>query len=168
METGFTFLIVISFLSYYFYLLSAFFSFRSNRREKRLVNHVTLTVKQELQRYRKQRVCEAASLITVIIALIFITITPFLLIPIWVTPNQYSPLIKNLLWCSLACSILFLTLGALTGNVYWYYDEQKQKWKWFYHCGSGPTDHYWGATLFHYIRPRESNVTNNCAERVNV
>ncbi|CAG2166158.1 unnamed protein product [Oppiella nova] len=95
--------------------------------------------------------------------IILFTITPFLLIPIWVIPNPYSPLIRNVLWLSLLTSVLLMTLAALTGNVYWYYDQRSQKWKWFYHCGKGPEDHYWGATLLHNHRPQKPI---NCNKKV--
>ena len=87
-----------------------------------------------------------------------VTITPFLLIPIWVIPNPYSPLIRNFLWMSMLMTILMMTLAALTGNIYWYYDNKRHKWSWFYHCGKGPKDHYWCATLFHNHKPSKSSA----------
>jgi hypothetical protein len=110
---------------------------------------VALTANQEVQRYRRQCICETISMIIIIIGLILVITTPFLLIPIWVIPNPYSPIIKNFLWLSLGLSALFLALAAMTGNVYWYYDVKSQKWKWFYHCGKGPVDHFWGSTIIH-------------------
>jgi hypothetical protein len=98
--------------------------------------------------------------------LILVTITPFLLIPIWVIPNEYSPLIRNFLWLSLLTSVILLSLAALTGNIYWYYDEKSQKLKWFYHCGKGPSDHYWGATLLHNHKPL--NIKNRANISINV
>ncbi|CAG2111644.1 unnamed protein product, partial [Medioppia subpectinata] len=122
---------------------------------KRSVNLVPLSAQQELKRFKSQRLCECISLITIIFGLLLVTITPFLLIPIWVIPNPYSPLMRNVLCLSLLVSVMLLTLAALTGNIYWYYDQRRQKWKWFYHCGKGPEDHYWGATLLHDHKPQK-------------
>ena len=104
-----------------------------------------------------------------IIFWLLVTITPFLLIPIWVIPNAYSPMIRNFLWLSMLTTVILMTLAALTGNVYWYYDNNCQKWRWFYHCGKGPQGHYWGNTLFRnqkIFRPfakkvRKSNISLN-------
>lgn len=145
-----------------------YFLICSNSDYKRSVNLVTLTNKQELEKYRRQFLYESASLIIIIIAIIFTTITPFLLIPIWVVPNQYSPLIRNLFWMSLSLSVVFLTLGAMIGNIYWYFEEKSQKWKWFYHCGKGPIDHYWGSTIFHSAKPSSKAANKQLNSSINV
>jgi len=103
-----------------------------------------------------------------ILAVIFVCITPFLLIPIWVVPNPYSDLIRNMLGICLILSIALLALAGILGNVYWYFDPSKGKvigpdgrragkWRWYLHCGKGPTDHFWGDTLFSSLSSSSSS-----------
>lgn len=118
----------------------------SNKR--RDVNAVELSAELELSRFRRQFLFECLSLLVITLAVLFITVTPFLLIPIWVIPNEYSVLIRHFLWVALGLCVLFLILAALLGNVYWFFDPLKNKWRWILHCGRGPVDYYWGDVIF--------------------
>ena len=141
-----------------------FFCCRNNY--KRSVNEVQLSEKLEIQRHRRQCLCESISLVIIIIGVIFVILTPMLLIPIWVIPNQYSSLLQILLWVSLGMSMFFLTLAALIGNVYWYYDPTSNKWKWIYHCGRGPEDHYWGSSFYNNQRINKNKPTTSTSINV--
>ena len=112
------------------------------------VNQVKLTPDQELTRFRLQFFCECLSLTTMVLAVIFVIITPFLLIPIWVIPNDYSLLLAHIMGIFILLSVVFLALTGILGNIYWYFDPKKNKWRCMLHCGKGPTDHFWGNTLF--------------------
>jgi len=116
--------------------------------KRRDVDDVPLTEGQHLQRFRRQFICECISLTVIVLAIVFISVTPFLVIPVWVIPNEYSNLIRDCLWVCISLSAVLLIFAALLGNVYWYYDTQKSKWKWFFHCGRGPFSYYWGDLIF--------------------
>lgn len=113
------------------------------------VNQVKLTPEQELTRFRLQFFCECLSLTTMVLAIIFVIITPFLLIPIWVIPSEYSLLLGYIMGIFILLSVVFLALTGILGNIYWYFDPKKNKWRCMLHCGKGPTDHFWGNTLFY-------------------
>lgn len=123
------------------------------------VNQVKLTPDQELTRFRLQFFCECLSLTTMVLAVIFVIITPFLLIPIWVIPSEYSLLLGHIMGIFILLSVVFLALTGILGNIYWYFDPKKNKWRCMLHCGKGPTDHFWGNTLF-YDDETASTVSN--------
>ncbi|KAI1285794.1 hypothetical protein HDE_11585 [Halotydeus destructor] len=131
---------------------------QDGEQRSRHVDKIRLTPQLELQKFRRQFIVECISLAIITLAIVFTILTPFLLIPVWVIPNDYSWLIRRIMWAGAVLSVSLLVMGALLGNVYWYYDPVKKIWRWFFHCGKGPSDYYWGDLIS--LSSKQFNV--NC------
>lgn len=117
--------------------------------------NIPLTQKEELSRFRRQFFFECTSLALMTLAGTIIVILPFLMMSVWLVPLKYARTVRIILAGCFGISILLVICAGFLGNIYWYMDPIKRKWKWGLHCGSGPSDHYWGETLFYTDSSKE-------------
>ena len=122
--------------------------------------NIPLTPKEELSRFRRQFFFECTSLALMTLAGTIIVILPFLMMSVWLVPFKYARTVRIILAGCFGISILLVICAGFLGNIYWYMDPIKRKWKWGLHCGSGPSDHYWGETLFYTESSKEYAGTN--------
>ena len=121
-----------------------------------------LTTSQERKRMRVQFWIECLSVSVTILGGMFVAATPLLLMMIFAIPDERErDVLRILIFSSFLTAFLLIGIAGILGNLYYYYDEQKQGFKFMVHCGSGPKDHYFGETLFTPDTPSPSKSSDS-------
>ena len=92
---------------------------------------------------------ECLSVSITILGGMFIAATPLLLMLIFAVPDErLRDFLRILVFSSFLTAFLLIGVSGFLGNLYYYYDHRKQRFRFMMHCGSGPKDHYFGDSLF--------------------
>ncbi|XP_076316784.1 uncharacterized protein LOC143229025 [Tachypleus tridentatus] len=98
----------------------------------------------EKKRRRKQCISESFSIIFFAGFIILSSLAPWLSIPSYVVSNPDQDTFKLIMLLCVFVSFVFLFIGCIIGNFYWYFDRQTGRWRVMLHCGKGPKPYYWG------------------------
>ncbi|XP_022235261.1 uncharacterized protein LOC111083211 [Limulus polyphemus] len=104
------------------------------------------TTSPSIEKKRKRRQCtsEFFSLIFFVNFVVLSSLAPWLSIPSYVVANKDQDLFKLIMFGCTLTSFVFLFIGCILGNFYWYIDEKTGRWRVMLHCGKGPKPYYWG------------------------
>ncbi|XP_022244367.1 uncharacterized protein LOC111086298 [Limulus polyphemus] len=112
--------------------------------ERHSEDSTTTSVSIEKKRRRRQCVSESFSIIFFAGFIILSSLAPWLSIPSYVVSNPDQDMFKLIMFLCALISFMFLFIGCIIGNFYWYFDGQTGRWRVMLHCGKGPKPYYWG------------------------